>query len=134
MSKVVLDASALLALIHGEPGQETVADAIGEAVISAVNLSEVVAKLTERGVPFDRARTIPLAFGIDVIPLDTDIAVRAGQIRPASRSAGLSLGDRCCLATALALGLPVLTTDTVWEPLADTLGVEVHNIRPPREH
>ena len=133
MSKVVLDASALLALIHREPGQEAVADAVAEAAISAVNLAEVVGKLAERGVPLDRAKQIPLAFGLDIIPLDGDLAARAGQLRPATRAAGLSLGDRCCLATAAALGLPVLTTEAAWDMVAEAVGVEVRNIRPRRQ-
>jgi ribonuclease VapC len=130
MSKVVLDASALLALIHREPGQEMVAEAVIESVISAVNLAEVIGKLAERGVPQERAKAIALSFGVEVVPLDADIAAKAGRLRPSTRSAGLSLGDRCCLSTAMALGLPVLTAESAWEPLAGMLGVEVRNIRP----
>ncbi len=130
MSRIVLDASALLALIHREPGQEMVADALVESAISAVNLAEVIGKLAERGVPQARAKAIALSFGVEVVPLDADIAARAGQLRPDTRSAGLSLGDRCCLATAMALGLPALTAESAWEPLAEALGVEVRNIRP----
>lgn len=130
MSKIVLDASALLTLIHREPGQEIVADAVVESVISAVNLAEVIGKLAERGVPLDRAEAIALSFGIEVVSLDAGIAAKAGQLRPSTRSAGLSLGDRCCLATAISMGLPVLTAEAAWEPLAETLGVEVQNIRP----
>lgn len=130
MSRVVLDASALLALIHREPGHDQVAQVVAGSAISAVNLAEVVGKLAERGVPLDRARAIALSFGLDVVSLDADLAAAAGQLRPATRAAGLSLGDRCCLATAQALGLPTLTTEAAWEPLADVLGVDVRNIRP----
>jgi PIN domain nuclease of toxin-antitoxin system len=133
MTKVVLDASALLALIHGEPGQQIVAHAITEAAISSVNLSEVVAKLSERGVPPDRAKQIPLAFGLEIIPFHTEQAVLAGQLRASTRALGLSLGERCCLATAMSLNVPVLTTDMAWETLTDALGLVVHNIRP-RSH
>ena len=130
MSRVVLDASALLALIHREPGHDVVASAVAEAAISTVNLAEVVGKLAERGVPLDRAKAIALSFGLEVVSLNAELAAAAGQLRPATRSAGLSLGDRCCLATAMALGLPTLTAEAVWEPLADVLGIEVRNIRP----
>jgi len=130
MSKTVLDASALLALIHRETGQEIVADAVVDSVISAVNLAEVIGKLAERGVPLDRAEAIALSFGIEVVSLDAGLAARAGQLRPSTRYAGLSLGDHCCLAIAMSLGLPVLTAEAAWEPLADTLGIEVRNIRP----
>ncbi|MBA3425206.1 MAG: PIN domain-containing protein, partial [Rubrobacter sp.] len=47
MSEVVLDASALLALLNREPGHEEVARIVPDAAISAVNLSEVAAKLAE---------------------------------------------------------------------------------------
>jgi len=110
-----------------------VAAFVAEATISAVNLAEVIGKLAERGVPLERAKAIALSFGVEVISLDTELAAAAGQLRPATRSAGLSLGDRCCLATAMALRLPVLTTEAICEPLANELGVEVRNIRP-REH
>ena len=131
MRNVLLDASALLALIHNEPGQGQVAAVIAEAAISAVNLAEVVGKLAERGMPPDRAAAIPLAFGLEILSFDAALAGRAGQLRPLTRSAGLSLGDRCCLATAEQLGLPVLTTEAAWAPLAAPLGLEIRNIRRP---
>lgn len=131
MCDVLLDASALLALIHNESGQDRVASVIDSAAISAVNLAEVVGKLAERGIPADRAAAIPTALGLDIIPLDAALASRAGQLRPLTRSAGLSLGDRCCLATAEKLSLPVLTTEEVWRPLAAALGLDIRNIRHP---
>jgi PIN domain nuclease of toxin-antitoxin system len=130
VARIVLDASALLALIHGEPGQEMVAEVMPEAAICSVNLSEVVAKLAERGVPAERAGAIAQSFGLDVVPLDARLAVEAGKLRPLTRSAGLSLGDRCCIATAQGLGVPVMTAESAWEPLAEPLALDIHNIRP----
>lgn len=51
MSSFVLDASALLALVNQEPGQEIVAEVVATSAVSAVNLSELVAKLTDYGMP-----------------------------------------------------------------------------------
>ncbi len=129
MSKTLLDASALLALIHREPGHEAVADAIPNAAMSSVNVAEVTGKLGERGVPEHRAREIPLAFGMEIIPLDTETALQAGQLRPITKSVGLSLGDRCCLATAQTHRLPVLTADAAWAHVTAMLNLTIQHIR-----
>lgn len=126
MSSCVLDASALLALLQGEPGADCVADGVAQgAVISAVNLSEVVAKLSEKGMSGDSIHGVLDPLGMDVRALDTDLAYTAGVLRPLTRSAGLSLGDRACLALSQALRLPVLTTDRSWESLRLDLTVQV---------
>lgn len=128
MSSCVLDASALLALLQSEPGSATVADGVSQgAVISTVNLSEVVAKLSERGMSGDSIRSVLDPLGIDVRAFDADLAYRAGLLRPPTRSAGLSLGDRACLALSQTLQLPVLTADRLWEGLA--LGIVVQVVR-----
>jgi PIN domain nuclease of toxin-antitoxin system len=124
---LVLDASALLAMLNGEPGQERVAGSLPSSCISAANLAEVVAGLINRGLPADRARQTTQALTIDTVPLERDQALLAGVLREATRQFGLSLGDRCCLALALTLGLPVLTTDRDWAHL--DLGVDVRVIR-----
>lgn len=129
---VVLDASALLALMDGEPGQEAVAAVLPGALLSAANLAEVVSKLAERGMPAAQAHADALALGIDVEGFDGELALDAGALRPLTRTAGLSLGDRCCLALARARRAPVLTTEAQWERLAKVIGVTVQNIRPPR--
>ncbi len=126
MPDAVLDASALLALLQDEPGSERVLATLPGALISAVNLSEVVAKLTETGMPAaDIQRSLRLS--IEVVPFDDELAVRAGLLRPVTRSAGLSLGDRACLALAASRSLPALTTDRAWKSVAT--GVEVVVIR-----
>jgi PIN domain nuclease of toxin-antitoxin system len=126
MPDAVLDASALLALLQDEPGSERVLATLPGALISAVNLSEVVAKLAEVGMP---AATIQrsLRLSIEVVPFDDELAVRTGLLRPVTRSAGLSLGDRACLALAASRSLPALTTDRAWNSVAT--GVDVVVIR-----
>jgi PIN domain nuclease of toxin-antitoxin system len=119
----ILDASALLALLFDEPGAERVATALPMAKMSAVNLSEVIAKLNERGVPDPDIDICLAELGLDVVPFDEDLAHRAGQLRVATRMAGLSLGDRACLALAASLDAVALTTDRAWSDLAISVRV-----------
>ncbi|HEU5440983.1 MAG TPA: type II toxin-antitoxin system VapC family toxin [Ktedonobacterales bacterium] len=128
MSKAVLDASALLALLQSEPGAALVATALTSgAIISAVNFSEVVAKLRDRGMPELDARAALDQLPLSIIAFDLSLAYAAGLLRPQTRAAGLSLGDRACLALAVSLGLEVLTTDRSWAALG--LGITVTLIR-----
>lgn len=126
---VVLDASAVLALMDGEPGQERVAAVLPGASISAVNLAEVTSKLAERGMPADEAHADAMALGLRVVALDADTARLVARLRPLTRGAGLSLGDRCCLALAQRHGAVVLTTERRWQRIANAAGVEIEDIR-----
>ncbi|HET9212426.1 MAG TPA: type II toxin-antitoxin system VapC family toxin [Thermoanaerobaculia bacterium] len=127
MSNVVLDASALLALLNAEPGQEEVERSIPGAAISAVNLSEVVAKLTEAGMSEEAVRSTLEDIEIDVHPFDRESAYKTGALRMETKKLGLSLGDRACIALGGQLQRPVLTTDRNWRDLE--LGVEIRVIR-----
>jgi PIN domain nuclease of toxin-antitoxin system len=127
VSDVVVDASALLALLNQEPGSEAVAEALPHAAISAVNLSEVVAKLAETSLPAAAVRRLLEDLNLDVHPFDAEMAYAAGALRAATRTLGLSLGDRACLALGQRLGKPVLTTDRAWQSL--DLGVAVRTLR-----
>lgn len=127
MSEVryVLDASALLAAMLGERGAKAVEAHFSGACISAVNLSEVVAKLTERGVP-DVAVYESLAdLDLDVRGFDMKQALRAGVLRNATGSQGLSFGDRACLALAAELNAIALTTDGAWASLEIDVAIEL---------
>ncbi len=127
MARVVLDASALLALLNSEPGSRMVEESLSGAAMSAVNLSEVISKLSERGMPEPAIRTAIEGLGLDVRPFDTATAYSAGTLRPATRGLGLSLGDRACLALGLSLSAPVLTSDRSWKKLR--VGVKIRVIR-----
>ncbi|MBT3069888.1 type II toxin-antitoxin system VapC family toxin [Rhodomicrobium sp. Az07] len=124
---IVLDASAILAHLGGEPGAERAEAFFGNAAMSSVNLSEVVAKLQERGAGMPLVRAALSRYGLDIVPFDEDLAFRAGALRVATKAFGLSLGDRACLALAEKLRLPVLTADRTWRDIA--LSVEVHVLR-----
>lgn len=123
MSEYVLDASALLALMFGEPGAEEIVQLVSVAEISAVNLAEVAAKMQERGVPDSEIDRGIADLRLSVVPFDAEQAVSSGKLRARTRSLGLSLGDRACLALALARGLPAVTMDRGWARL--DIGLEV---------
>ena len=128
MSSMVLDSSAILAGIKQEPGKEVVDSAIaGGAIASAVNVSEVVAKLDEAGMSAPDIQEAIDRLGLLIVPFDEEQSYRAGLLRSATRAAGLSFGDRACLALGQQLDLPVLTADRAWANLP--LGIRVHVIR-----
>jgi ribonuclease VapC len=131
-SAVVLDASALIALMAVEPGAAAVAAVLPGALISAANLAEVVSKFAERGMPAQDTHADALALGIEVVSLDGELAREVGALQPLTRPAGLSLGDRCCLALALRRRATALTTEVRWAAIANEIGVAIRNIRPGR--
>lgn len=124
---VVLDASAILALLNDEHGAETVFTLLDSAVASSVNVSEVVAKLAARGGDEAVIREAFARLQLPVIPFDEDHAYAAGFLRPSTQPAGLSFGDRACLALAAQLGATAVTADRRWLDLP--LPVPVRLIR-----
>lgn len=127
MSEFVLDASALLALLNAEPGSQVVAHTIPGAAMSAVNLSEVIGKLAEAGMPEPELRHALTGLGLDVHPFDHEDAYTAGLLRPHTRTLGLSVGDRACLGLGLRLTREVITADRSWKALEP--GVKIRVIR-----
>ncbi len=124
----MLDASALLALLQGEAGAERVAQLLPRASISAVNLSEVVAKLHERGMPDAGIRAALEDLDLDIRPFDGDAAYAGGALRGPTRALGLSFGDRACLALALRLQATAVTGDRAWAAFGES-GVRIELIR-----
>ena len=124
---IALDASALLALLYGERGQERVATVADEACISAVNLSEVLGRFARDGhdpvAVLEQIETTAL----EIVPFGTEQAPLTAALVPATLPHGLSLGDRACLALAAARGIPALTADRTWARL--DVGVDVRLIR-----
>lgn len=127
MTEFVLDASAILADLHGEPGGEFVRSNLSEGRVSAVNLAEVVTKLVDTGLSPEETETVVGKLSCVVEPADAARALAAGLLRGRTRKHGLSLGDRFCLALAAELGLPALTADQRWGELE--LGIPVELIR-----
>jgi ribonuclease VapC len=129
LSDAVLDSSAVLAVILEEPGAERFEALLPGAKVSAVNVGEVVAKLRDIGMPEATVETVLGGLQIDVHAHDWAAVLAAAFLRPATRRAGLSLGDRACLALAVAFGVPAVTADRSWKRVAEAVGVRVMPIR-----
>jgi len=124
---VVLDASALLAFLHNEPGGDIVRDHLGKSIISTVNWCEVIQKCVERGVDTVGMAENFATLGVRILPYTITQAEIAGQLWLETRPLGLSLGDRSCLALGLEKKLPVLTADKAWQSF--NKGLEIRFIR-----
>jgi ribonuclease VapC len=125
----VLDASAVLTLLFEEPGAGAVRVQLRTGVIGAANLAEVLAKLSDHGLPAVEAVRAVAILGLEVAPMTEGQAQRSAELRPLTRAAGLSLGDRACLALAAELGAPAVTADHGWSAVAGPAGVSVQVIR-----
>lgn len=127
MSEWVLDASAVLALIFEEHGAETIKPRLSQSILSSVNLVEVISKLVDSELAPRREREFMRGLNCEIAPVDETLALRAGLMRRETRTFGLTLGDRVCLALAEREGLPVLTADRAWAALP--LAIDVRLIR-----
>jgi ribonuclease VapC len=123
----VLDASALLAMLQGEPGGEVVQELLETAAISSVNWSEVAQKALDWQAEVEGLRQELGALGLEILPFTAALAETTARLRTSTRQAGLSLGDRACLALAAVLGLPAVTADRIWPDLG--LAVEIRVVR-----
>ena len=123
----MLDASAVLALAKSEVGSGEVVRHLGDAVISAVNYSEVLHGLMRVGIPIDIGAKLVETLRIVVVPFDSSDAATVAGFEATGAEYGLSLGDRACLATASRMKCPAVTADRAWIDL--DLGVEVVSIR-----
>ncbi len=128
MNSVVLDASAMLAVINGEAGAEKLTpEVLAAAVCSTVNLAEVQAKLVSRGWPPEEAWEDARSPVREAVPFSVEHAKVAGSLVASTRRLGLSLGDRACLALGISLKAPVYTAEKLWTKLK--LDVRIHVIR-----
>lgn len=109
---IILDASAVLAFLQGEPGADRVEEALPHSAIGAANWSEVAQKVIAAGGDWALASTLLESYGLVVEPVTSEDGVYAAGLW--RRGSGLSLGDRLCLALAHRLGAPVLTADKAW--------------------
>lgn len=124
---IALDASALLAFLFGEEGGERVAAVIDRSCLSTVNLSEVLGRFARDGHDPNLVARRIASTPIELVPFEAQDAALAAQLTPEARRLGLSLGDRACLALALARGIPALTADRDWAKL--DVGVRIETLR-----
>jgi PIN domain nuclease of toxin-antitoxin system len=127
VSKYVLDASSVLALLNQESGKDRVEAILAESVINAVNYCEVLGKLIDAGLSEEDAQESADLLGIEVVNFDADLARLAAALRPMTKKMGLSLGDRSCLALGLARHNTVVTAERAWAKLK--IGVKIDLIR-----
>ncbi len=126
----VLDASALLALFNDEPGSDAVMQALtSPCLLSAANHTEVLTKLLDKGLSPAECASVMTSVELQIVAFDAAQSADAAWLRSATRFAGLSLGDRACLALARAKGAAVLTADKPWLQIAKAAGVQVRCIR-----
>ena len=125
---IVLDASAVLTFLLREIGWTVVGPQISGAAISAVNLSEVLARFAD--VPMGDADVIfrqLTGLGSEFVPVTSTHALTAAKLRPLTKSQGLSLGDRVCLSLAIERQCPAVTADRNWAKL--DIGIPIVLIR-----
>jgi PIN domain nuclease of toxin-antitoxin system len=129
LSTVVIDASAILAAILGEAGGDSVFDLLDEAIVSTVNVAEVYTYAAINELPTEAIDAFFADTGIAIVSFDSVQAVIAGQLASITRKAGLSLGDRSCLALAKLRNAEVLTADRPWQQVASTTGLTITLLR-----
>ncbi len=128
-ARCLLDASAVLAWLFKEQGEQEVDGALERADLSALNLTEVLYRAAAEGLPTDRLTEDLEALGVRIVPFTAEDAALAAEVKreAARQRIRLSLADCCCLGAGLRLGQQVLTADRVWGRLR--LGVDVHLVR-----
>ncbi len=117
---VVVDASAVLALLKAEAIPDEHMSRIPGATISSLNLCEVVSKQTVAGVDESTIRRALTRLNLKVAAFNGERAIRAGLLISETIPFGLSMGDRACVALGVELGWPVLTADRAWDRLRQT--------------
>jgi PIN domain nuclease of toxin-antitoxin system len=124
---VVLDASAVLALLFDEPGKEIVLSHAYGARLLSVNLSEILTRVIDKnGDPESVLKQIK-RLEFQIVSFDEMLAISAAKLREVTKHIGASLGDRACLALAVLSDLPVLTADQKWGFL--DIGIDIRLIR-----
>lgn len=117
MTRYVYDSSALLAIILGEPGADVASANITKAMVSSVNLAEIFSRAEDKGIPADKTERFLIGKEVQFVDFDADLARVVGAMRATTRSRGLSIGDRACIALALRERATIMTADRIWAEL-----------------
>jgi ribonuclease VapC len=118
MARAVFDASAVMALLLDEPGADLVAGFADDALISTINLQEVIKTLLARGNSEQTVRSMLGVIALEIRPHAVQDAWSAASLYEHTRKKGCGLGDRTCMALAIAESLPAITADRVWAELS----------------
>lgn len=129
MSLIIIDSSALLALLQSEAGARAVEDEVEGALMASVNLGEAAQRRYRDGMMREQIVAVVEALGLNVVPVDQELALDAAELRETCRTKGLSQADCVCLALARRRKVAVLTADRKWLEVAKEIGVEVRLIR-----
>jgi PIN domain nuclease of toxin-antitoxin system len=106
-----------MAIVLGEPGQDTAARLAPGSILISVNLAEIITKCIEKSVPPEIAERYIGESSIEIAAFDPDHAILAGELFKRAKKGVLSLGDRACIATAISLAATAVTADRVWAEL-----------------
>lgn len=128
MNKVVLDSSALIALIKNEKGAEVVEPLLGNIVMSAINVSETAGILIDLGMSYEECKNSIEPFVDMIVPLDIHQSFEIAFLKKFTKDKGLSIGDRACITLGMQMHLPIYTADKIWETL-DLIDAEIISIR-----
>lgn len=123
----VLDASALLAVLKGEPGAEQVEPLLDGAALSALNWAEVLQRYEAEQLGIEGRTGQIESLGVVLHPFDARQAELTAGLYRRTRGADLGVADRACLALALHLGAQPVTADRAWAEI--DVGVPVRLIR-----
>lgn len=114
MSKVIFDASVLLALIKNEPGSKNLEKHLGSIIMSSVNVSEVAATLLDSSITYEEMLECIEPLVNHIVSFDEEQSYLAANLKKLTKHKGLSLGDRACIALGIKLQVPIYTADKIW--------------------
>ena len=116
-NRVILDASALLALIQEETGAEIIKPLLKFSVMSAVNVTETLSVLQRTNISPEEGLTLITDIVPTIVPFDLEQAEQVAKLHPLVQPQGLSLADRACIALGIKLQIPIYTADRIWDEL-----------------
>jgi ribonuclease VapC len=125
MSRFVFDSSAVLAVLFEEPGAEIALRTIRGALITTVNVTEVMTRCLDKRLSLEATEEFLASQGMQFVDFGYDLARAAAALRLSTKTSGLSLGDRACLALAIREGATAVTADRVWRTLGLPCPVEL---------
>lgn len=125
MKHILFDSSVIIAILKSEEGYQSCEQIVNKGAISTVNWDEVAGFLKKNNAPEDIIRQTLAKYPLKILPYEESLVVPTGPLAVGCQQLGLSLGDRACLATAMAYNLPVLTANPFWKELEKELDITI---------